>query len=131
MRSGWGGHYLKSQLLLLVKSIYKIGCLCEFGRKCDKNLQLWGQDFVDKRKLICDVDNIASYAVVHDSANILGRGSSSTSIVERVYFVGNEAKGNACWYFKTIKEGSDLAFNARVVVWGIAVEVVELRDVPL
>lgn len=83
-----------------------------------------------KRKLIRDVDNIASYAMSHNSANVLGGGSPSTSVVKRVRLIGEEAKGNARWYLKVIEEDVDLAFYTRVVVEGITVEIAELRGVP-
>ena len=67
----------------------------------------------------------------HDSANVLGGRSSSTSVVKGVCFVGYEAKGDACWYFETMGKGIDLAFHARVVVEDVAVKVAKLRGVPL
>lgn len=67
----------------------------------------------------------------YDSANILSGGSSSMSVVERVYLVGQEAKGDARWHFEAMGESIDPAFHARVVVDGIAIEVAKLRSVPL
>ena len=67
----------------------------------------------------------------HDSANVLGGRSSSTSIVEGICLVGWEAKGDACRHFETMGEGVDPALYSRVVVEGVAVEVAEFRGVPL
>ncbi len=67
----------------------------------------------------------------YDSANVLGGGSSSTSVVEGVCLISQEVKGDARWHFEAMGEGIDPAFHARVVVEGIAVEVAELRGVPL
>lgn len=66
----------------------------------------------------------------HNSTNVLGGGSPSTSVVERVCLVGQEAKSNACWYLEAMGEGVNLVFYARVVVEGIAVEIAELRGIP-
>lgn len=66
----------------------------------------------------------------HNSANVLGGRSSSITVVEGVRFVGQEAKGNTCWYLKAIREDADLAFHTWVVVDGIAVGIAELRSVP-
>lgn len=67
----------------------------------------------------------------HDSASVLGRRLSRTSVVERLRLVAQEAKGNARRYFEVMEEGVDPAFHARVVVEGIAIEVAELRGLPL
>ncbi len=67
----------------------------------------------------------------HDSANVLGGGLLSTSIVEGVCFVNQEVKSNARPYFKVMEEGIDLGFHTRVIVKGIAIEVTKLRIVPL
>lgn len=97
----------------------------------DKNLKLWGQASAGKGKLICNVNNITSYTMPHDSTNVLSGGSLSTSVVERVCLVGQEVKGNACQHFEAIKKGINPAFHTRVVVEGIMVEIAKLRDVPL
>ncbi len=67
----------------------------------------------------------------HDSANVLGGGLLSMTVVKRVCFVNQEVKGNACRHFEAMGEGVDPAFHAWVIIEGIAVEVAELRDVPL
>ena len=67
----------------------------------------------------------------HDSANVLGGGSSSTNVVEGVRLVGQEVKDNTRRYFEVMGEGVDLVLHARVVVEDITVKVTELRDVPL
>lgn len=81
--------------------------------------------------MICNIDNIASYAIPHDSANVLSGGSLSTSIVKRVCLVGQEVEGNARQYFEVMGEGVNLVFYARVIVGGIVVKVIELRGVQL
>lgn len=66
--------------------------------------------------MICNVDNIASYAVPHDSSNVLGRGLSSINIIKKVRLVSQEAKGNALWYFEAVREGVDLALYAQLLL---------------
>lgn len=84
-----------------------------------------------QKKLICDVNNIASHAILHNSSNVLVGELSSIKVVKKVRFVDQEAKDNTCWYFETVKKGVDLAFFAQFVVEGIAVKIVEFRDVSL
>lgn len=74
--------------LLLFESVYEIECSYRFSRRRDKNLELWGQALVGKQKLIGNVNNDASYAVPHDSANVLGGRLPSTSVVKGVCFLG-------------------------------------------
>lgn len=69
-----------------------------------------------KGKLICDIDNIASYVIAHDSANVLGGTLSSIWFVKKVCLIGPAVKGNTCLYFETMREGVDPALNAQVVV---------------
>lgn len=69
--------------------------------------------------------------MLHDSANILGEESSSTSIIKEVCFIGQEAKGNACQYFEVIKGSINLALHTRIIVKSIMVEVTKLRNIPL
>lgn len=69
--------------------------------------------------------------MAHESANVLGRGLSRTSVVKRVYLVGQKANVNACQYFEIIEKNVDPVLHARVVVKSIAVKVVELRGVSL
>lgn len=84
---------------------------------------------IGKRKLIGNVDDVLSYAVLHNSANILGRRLSNTSVVKRVCFVSQEAKDNAYQYFQMMEESVDSAIHTQVIVEGIAVKVTELRGV--
>lgn len=81
--------------------------------------------------MIRDVDNIAFYALPYDGANILGPKSLSTNVIEGVFFVNYKAKSNSCWYFEIIGESVNLVLYAWVVIEGIVVKVVELRDVLL
>lgn len=83
-------------LLLLLEGAYEIKCFYGFGWRNNKNSELWGQASVGKRKLIRNVNNIASYAVPYDSTNLQGGRLSSTSIVKKICFVSKEIKGNAC-----------------------------------
>lgn len=94
-------------------------------------MELWGQASIGKRQLIGDVNNVVSYTMSHDSADVLHRGSSGPSVIERISLIREETKGHACRYFKTMVEGINLAFHARVVIGRIAVEVAELGRVPL
>lgn len=86
---------------------------------------------VGKKKLVNNVNNIASYTVLYNSANILCRGPSGSSVIKRVRLICEETKGHACRYLKTMKESINLAFHAKVIVEGMAVEVAELKDVSL
>lgn len=81
--------------------------------------------------MICNVNNIAFYAVPHDSSNVLGKKSSSTKVIERVRFVGQEVKGNVRRYFEAVREGVEPVLYAWVVVEGIVVKIAKLRGVPL
>lgn len=81
--------------------------------------------------MIYNIDNIASYGVPHDSSNVLGKGLSSMSVLKKICFIGQKAKGNACQYFEAVTEGVDLALYAQVVVEGIAVKIAELRGISL
>ncbi len=65
-----------------------------------------------------------------DGANLLRRGSSSLSVIERVCLIRKKAKGYSRRYLKMIGEGIDPALHARVVIERVAVKVAELRGVP-
>lgn len=78
---------------------------------------------IGKGELIGHVNNIASYAVLHDSANILYRGSSDLSIIQKVCLIRKKAKDYACRYFKTIGEGVNLALYVWVVIEHVMVKV--------
>lgn len=86
---------------------------------------------VGKRQLIGNVDNVASYPVSHNSTNVPRRGSSGSSVVEKVCLIGEQAKSHARREFKTMREDINPALHARVIIERVAVEVAELRDVPL
>ena len=88
MGSGQGGHHLVPHLLFLFERANKISYLCRLGWRQHKDSELRGYALVGEGKLIGDVDNIASYAVLYDSANVLGGRLSSTSVVKGVCFVG-------------------------------------------
>lgn len=99
---------------------------CQFGEGWDKYLEIWGWALVGKWELIGDVNNITFYTVFHDSTNILYRETLGLSVIERVYLISKKAKGNAHRYFKTMREGINLALYVWVVIEGVAFEVVEL-----
>lgn len=94
-------------------------------------MKLWGYALVGKRKSVGNVNDVASYTVPYNSANILRRGTSGLSVDERVRVIGDKAKSHACRYLKTMGERVDLAFYVRVVVESLAVKIAELRGVPL
>lgn len=75
--------------------------------------------------MISDVNDVISYTMSYDSANVLRKGSSISSIIERVCLICEEAKSNACRYLKITGEGINLTLHTRVIIEGIAVEVAE------
>lgn len=81
--------------------------------------------------MIDNVDNVASYIVSHNSADVLRKGSSGPSIIESINLIREETKGHARRYFKTIREGINPAFHAQVIIKRVAVEVAELGCVLL
>lgn len=83
-------------LLLLLEGAYEIRCFRRFGRRHDKNPKLEDKASVGKEKFIRNVNNIVSYAMPHNSANILGGGLSSTSVVERVCLISQKVKDDTC-----------------------------------
>ena len=76
--------------------------------------------------MIGNIDNVAFYTVLHDSANVLRRGLSGTSVIERVSFIREETKGHARRHFKTMGKGINPAFHVRVVIERVAVEIAKL-----
>lgn len=86
---------------------------------------------VGKRQLISEVDNVASYSLSYNNTNIPRRGSSGSSVVERVCLIGKQTKSHARRVFKTMGEGINSALHAWVVIERVAVKVAELRVVPL
>lgn len=66
----------------------------------------------------------------YNSANLLDKGSLSTSVIEGVRLIGQEAKGNARWYLEAMGESVDPAFHTWVIAKDIAVEIAELQGVP-
>ena len=80
--------------------------------------------------MIGDVDDVASYTVLHDSTHVLRRGPSGLSIVESVGFIGEEAKGYARRHLKTMEQSINPALHAWVIVECVAVKVTELRCLP-
>lgn len=53
------------------------------------------------------------------------------NIVERLRLIGKQVKSHICRDFKTMEEDINLALHTRVIIERIAVEVAELKDVPL
>ena len=126
-----GGHHLVPYLLLFFERANKIGRLCRLGWRQHKDSELRGYVLVGKRKLVGDVDNIASYTILHNSMNLLRRGPLGSSVVNEVCFIGEEAKGHACRYFKTMEESINPAFYAWVIIECVAVDVAKFRGIPL
>lgn len=86
---------------------------------------------VGRRELICNNDNVASYTVLHNSTNVLHRGSLGASIVEKVGFISKEIKSYICRHLETMGESINLAFHARIVVEHVLVKFTELKGIPL
>lgn len=84
---------------------------------------------VGKQKLIGKVDNIVSYNVPYNSANVLNERLLRKNIVKKVFFICWKAKGNACWYFEITEKDVDLALHTQVVVESVAVKVAKLKSV--
>ena len=113
-------------LLLFFKGANEVCCFCRLCRGRDEDSELRGQASVGKKELIGDVNDVTSYAMSHDSANVLHRRSSGSSIIERVCLIREEAKGHACRYLKAMREGINPALHARVIIERVAVEVAKL-----
>ena len=75
------------------------------------------------------VNDVVSYIVSYNSTNVLPRGSLGSSVVDKVCFIGQKIKSNACRYFETMKESINPAFYAGVIIEYVAVEITELKDV--
>lgn len=86
---------------------------------------------VGKKKLVGNVNNVASYIVAHNSPNVPHKRPSGSSVVKRVRFIGEKAKHHTCRYFKTMRESINAVFHALVVIGRVAVEIAEFRNVPL
>lgn len=48
---------------------------------------------VGKRELIGNVNNVSSYTMSYDGANVLHRGMLGSSVIEKVCLIREEAKG--------------------------------------
>lgn len=86
---------------------------------------------VGEKQLIGNINNVVSYTVLHDSADVLRRKSLGPSIIEKVSFIRDKTKDHACRYFKTMGKGVNLVFYIRVVIERIAVKVAKLECIPL
>ncbi len=64
--------------------------------------------------------------MLHDCVNVLHWGSSSSSVIERVYLFREEAKGYAYRYLKTMGEDIKQTLHARVVIEYVVIEVAKL-----
>ena len=49
--------------------------------------------------------------MLYDSGNVLHRGSSGSSVIEKVYLIREEIKANARRYLKTMGEGINPALH--------------------
>lgn len=65
----------------------------------------------------------------HNGINILRRRWSGSSVVERVYLIGEKTKSYAQIYLKTIGESINLAFYAWIVIQYIIVKVTKFRSI--
>lgn len=108
----WSGHYLVPYLLLFYEHINKIGWPRQIGWRQHKDSKLQGYASVGKRKLVGNVDNVASYIMAHNSINVLCKESLSLSVIEGVRLIGEEAKGHARRHLKMIRESINPTFYA-------------------
>lgn len=69
--------------------------------------------------------------MLHHSTNVLRKGPSGLSVVEKVRFISEKAKDHTCEYFKTMKKSINPVFYAWVVIERVAVNVAEFRGVSL
>lgn len=67
----------------------------------------------------------------YKNVNVLSGMFSSKNIIQKKCFIDWETKNNACLYPKTMEKSVNPALHAQVVVVGIAIEVAELKRVPL
>lgn len=81
--------------------------------------------------MISDIDDVASYTVLHNGTNVLRRGLSSSSIIEKVGFIGEKAKDHTYRYFKIIGECINPALYAWIIIERVTVEIAGFRDVLL
>lgn len=124
-----GGYHFMSHLLFFFNCVYKISCLCWLDQGWYKNLKLQDEPSISKKKLICNVNYIASYAVSYNNIYILSRRLSSLSIIKRVSFISQKAKHNICWYFETMKKFINPAFDAQIAIQQIVIKVAKLRGI--
>ena len=112
--------------VLFLEYANEVCCLRQLGGGGDKYSELWDSASIGKRELIDDVDDIVSYTISHNSANVLCGWSSGLNVIERVCLIREEAKGNARKYLKTMGEGINPALHARVVIERVTVKVAKL-----
>ena len=96
------GYHLMPHLLLFFKRAYEISRFCWLGWGKYKNPELKSKPLICKKKLIGNVNYVASYALLHNDTHVLGRRLSSSSIVKKVNFISQKAKCNISWYLKTM-----------------------------
>lgn len=65
----------------------------------------------------------------HNSTNILQRGSSASSVVERVCLIDEQAKGHTRRDLKIMGEGINPTLHTWVVIKHVTVDVAEPRDI--
>lgn len=63
--------------------------------------------------------------------HVLYKGPLVLNVIENVGLIGEEVKGYACKYLKTMGKSINPAFHACVVIERIAVNITELRGIPL
>lgn len=69
--------------------------------------------------------------MLHDSADVLHKGSSGPSVIEEVSLIREATKGHACGYLKIMKESINSALHASVIIKRVVVQVAELKCVSL
>ena len=118
-------------LLLFFERTDEVGGSSGFRWWRDKDSKLGGNTAISERELVRDVNNVAAYAVPHDCPHVLGWRTASSSVLERVSFVCQEAESHACRYLEMIEERVNPAFYPRVIIERVAIKVAALRGVPL
>lgn len=84
-----------------------------------------------KKKLVGDVNNVASNIVPHNSTNVLRMGPSGSNVIERVHFIGKKTKSYARSYFKTMRKSINPIFHTWVVIKCVAVKVDKFGGISL
>lgn len=72
-----------------------------------------------------DVNNVIAYLMVYNYPYVLGWKTLNLSIIERIHFVYQEAKSNACEYLKVIRKCIGPALDTKVIVQYVVIEIAQ------